>query len=235
MLQKHSGRAALAGQTAQLVELQNNLLRLSRPDALVVRRLANALIPAIFDHPLVDGVATRLGHADSGLLTVPVATATVAEFVMAGAAGRGLQVHQRPGRDLPVGTLLIDAPPERGMDVANALHAFHIQMIKQFTPREFMAEEADWEADRDKMHRLVQHASDQLKYLCSQRRERHYLLFAPKTEDERVWCEALARGIREHYSALAVLELATDHQMRRSEAKLARFLRDLVSRDEPRA
>ncbi|MEN8197976.1 MAG: hypothetical protein ABFS30_15925, partial [Pseudomonadota bacterium] len=88
-------------------------------DARVVGDLVQLVLPAIYDHGVIEAVRTRKYNVDAALLELPAGIRTVAEVIMAGVDRR--KTRYRSDRErFPEGIYSLPLPPEGGFDADGA-------------------------------------------------------------------------------------------------------------------
>ncbi len=92
--------------------------RLGRdPAGEVLTEIIQVVLPAVYDHGVVETVRNACGEVAAELLTLPACYPTVAEIVMAGADRRVASFCDREREeDFPRGKLNLPTPPETGFD-----------------------------------------------------------------------------------------------------------------------
>ncbi|MGH8549831.1 MAG: hypothetical protein ACRERU_14750 [Methylococcales bacterium] len=109
--------------------------RKSPGDARVVADLVQLVLPAVYDHGVIEAVRSRKYDIDAALLELPAGIRTVAEVIMAGADRR--QTRFRSDRErFPEGIYSLPLPPESGFDADGKAfrEAWHKHLINQFGP-----------------------------------------------------------------------------------------------------
>ncbi|MDQ2696678.1 MAG: hypothetical protein M3Z21_15145, partial [Pseudomonadota bacterium] len=108
----------------------------SRTDAAAVTAAIQIILPAVYDHGVVEGVRTARGEAIAAFLTLPAHFPTVAEIIMAGVDRRATLFCPREREDhFPKGRLSLPEPPEGGFDAdgQRALDALNTHLAAKFS------------------------------------------------------------------------------------------------------
>ncbi|MGH7494798.1 MAG: hypothetical protein ACREOO_20695 [bacterium] len=178
------------------------------------------LLPLLYDPGVVESV--RLNLHLGVLFSLPAATAMIAEIIMAGIDRRpALYRKPVPGEEFPVGSPVIELPPECGFSttVPDVANAFDEHLFNKFAP-----------ADRDKVRNLDELrtlVNDELEYIATLKKPfpfRHYFICPqPAREADRHTLMTLEK----HYPQLFFITLTGDSL--RSERKPCRPLRDFFA------
>jgi hypothetical protein len=93
-------------------------LAAAQPEAAqAIADAVRAILPAVYDHGVVETVRSACGDVQAGLLALPAYHHTVAEIIMAGADRRPLELcARRDDNHFPKGRLRLPEPPECGFD-----------------------------------------------------------------------------------------------------------------------
>lgn len=194
--------------------------------AVTIRKVAQWIIPAVFDPGLVESVRAQKADVAAALFVLPAATRTVAEIIMAGADGRRMRCSP-PSQDQhwPEGLFVLPLPPEDGFDNSGEAfkEAFHTHLIQKFT-------DTDMRSHRDRMT-LIRYVSDELVFKAEEEAETWYFIFSPPSDPPRVEIEAEVRALKQDYPAIVFINLSEDQELFRSETRLLRPVRDMLSED----
>lgn len=139
----------------------------------VLDQLLNLVLPHLFDYAMV---ASARQHIQGGVLVrLPIATRTVAEIFMAGTDRRPTSFRQPvSGDDFPVGSRLIENPPEMGLLAQPAEMAATVE--KMLKEKYVSQEDLDKNLPDAEIRRLI---NGELAYLADIRegdRHRHYYI-----------------------------------------------------------
>ncbi len=187
----------------------------------VMEALLGELLPWLYDAGLVESV--RLNLSPGILFSLPAATETIAEIILAGIERRPAAFRKPvPGEEYPIGAPVIELPPETGFALVqdNAVSAFDQHMFNKFVARQ----DRQRVSDPSVLRQLV---NDELRYIATQRminRYRHYFICpAPKFDSEK---STLAL-IQEHYPELIFICLSYESLV--DERELCKPLRDFFA------
>jgi hypothetical protein len=193
-----------------------------------IRKIVNVVLPAVFNHGIVEWVRTCKSELNYATVSVPVATRTVAEIIMAGVDSRAARFRSlSPGETLPEGIFNIPTPPEGGIDEAGDRfeNAFHKQIIDKFVGTEIKSEKRDKQT-------LIGLAADELEYLSKDESRTHYFIYSlPADVSARQICESRIRDLKRCYRSLVFLNLSDDGNLLRQEYQQYRPLHDILLAD----
>lgn len=219
----------------------------TRTDAETIATIVQTLLPAIYDHGVVEAVRNIRGEATASLVTVPAYFPTVAEIIMAGVDRRDtLFCPRKREDDFPKGLLSLPEPPEGGFDPEGkrALAAltrhltgkFSVQSqdkltgaIDDFMIRRFYKPRAG--GPERTPDQKIEAAAKELDYLSKEEGLTHYLLLPiSEDDDSRRVMEATVHRIRQRYPSLLCLSLATDLALETEERRCYRRLLPLLAK-----
>lgn len=190
-----------------------------------VRNIVNVVLPAVFNHGIIEWVRKCKSDLNYATVSVPVATRTVAEIIMAGVDNRAARFRSlSPGEKLPEGIFNIPTPPEGGIDEAGDRfeNAFHKQVIDKFVGTEIRSEKRDKQT-------LIGLAADELEYLSEDESRTHYFVYGLPTDvSARQICESRIRNLKKSYRSLVFLNLSDDGDLLRQEYRQYRPLHDIL-------
>jgi hypothetical protein len=218
-------------------------------DARVLGELVQRLLPILYDHTAVDAVRARVDDPSAVLVGLPVATAYVAEAVMAGADGRETRWQPpRPRREME-GSLCLPNTPNDGIDPngERKLESFreHLRRklcVNQLTEfesafyrclSEFITDDERARFAADEQDELYGAAADELAYLAQQNSRYYYLFQLPREPEHRDQVLATLARLKGKFPAVAFMELALDGKLLRAERKDFRPLQDILNAMEP--
>ncbi|MCP4407994.1 MAG: hypothetical protein GY807_09605 [Gammaproteobacteria bacterium] len=108
----------------------------NKPAVDAVRQVMSTILPAIFDHGIIESVRTQKSAFSCVTVSLPIATKTVTEIVMAGVDRRAAKFHmafdiQKPEKRRLEAAFRIELPPEVGLDRSRSdfINAFHRDLI----------------------------------------------------------------------------------------------------------
>ncbi|MFQ5628367.1 MAG: hypothetical protein ACE5I1_06380 [bacterium] len=185
-----------------------------------MEEILNTMLPLLHDSVLAE--STRLNVELGMLLSLPAATPTIAEIIMAGVDGRPSDFRKPvPGCDFPVGTPAIEIPPESGFSVPDveSNKVFHDHMIDKFAEAE--------KKETSDLNELLGYVNDELEYIAKFKKLFHYrhYFICSKPEDSKALSNL--ELLKETYPQLVFIFLAGGS--RRYERKLSRPLRDFFA------
>ncbi len=216
-------------------------------DARIVAEVLQLILPAIYDHGIIEAVRTRKYDIDAALLELPAGIRTVAEIIMAGVDRR--ETRFRGDRErFPEGSYSLPLPPEGGFDADGEAfrQAWHEHLRNKFMPMDADRLRSAWEdyligrfsaletrARQRERREYIEAAADELDYRAREDGKTYYFLTdSPADEDSRRNLEALIRQLKKDYPAVMFLQLNDDRKLERSEQRLFRPLCDLLPTDE---
>lgn len=93
----------------------------SESDAKVIAAAVQIILPAVYDHGIVESVRNAWGEVNAAFVALPAHYPTVAEIIMAGADRRETLFSPRKDEEeFPKGKLCLPEPPESGFDSEGA-------------------------------------------------------------------------------------------------------------------
>lgn len=220
-------------------------LKSAHPDAArALCELVQRLLPILYDHTAVDAVRDKVDDPVAVLVGLPVATAFVAETVMAGADDRETRWQPpEPGRELE-GQLCLPNTPNCGIDAtgARALESFEVHLraklcvnklsdfdaafcrcLSEFVPAEMRGRLGGRQPVLDAM------AAQRLADLASIKSRYYYLFQLPQADEGRAQALATLARLKNTFQAVAFLELADDGELMAGEWTDFMPLQDILS------
>lgn len=155
-------------------------------------------------------------------LSLPAATRTFAEIIMAGVDRRAASFCKPvPGKEFPMGSREIEVPPESGftLEDRDSHGAFDDHLINKFAPA--------GKQDGLNMTELIDQVNDELEYIAQEKHShecRHYFIFA---ESQKSADHSSMEQLRARYPQLTFVTLSGGSY--RDERKLSRPLRDFFA------
>lgn len=224
-------------------------LKAAHPDeARALGELVQRLLPILYDHTAVDAVRAKVDDPTAVLVGLPVATAFVAEAVMAGADGRETRWQPpHPNRELE-GKLRLPNTPNNGIDPSGerALESFgeHLRRklcvtelddfeaafcrcLSEFVPPEMRARLGDRQPLLNAM------AAARVADLTHTNSRCYYLFQLPKEPEHRAQTLTTLARLKDSFRAVAFLELADDGELMAAEWNDFLPLQDILSAMEP--
>ncbi|MCP4409495.1 MAG: hypothetical protein GY807_17440 [Gammaproteobacteria bacterium] len=194
------------------------------PAVIGVRKVVNVVLPAVFNHGIVEWVRSLKSDLSYATVSMPVATKTLAEIIMAGVDKRAARFRPlAPGETLPEGIFNIPTPPEGGVDESGVRFesAFHEQIIDKFVGMEVRSQKRD-------QNTLIGMAADELEYLSEDESKTRYFIYTLPTDNStRQICENRIRALKSCYPSLVFINLSDDEDQLRQEYKQYRPLHDI--------
>lgn len=219
-------------------------------DARVVADLVQLLLPAVYDHGVIEAVRCRKYDIDAALLELPAGIRTVAEVIMAG-VDRRLTLFRSDRERFPEGTYSLPLPPEGGFDADGKAFraAWNEHLANQFGPADadtlrrawndyMVGRFADMEPRTRQRHRseYIRDAADELEYRAREQGKTYYFLTdAPADEQARRTLRNLIGELKKDYPAVVFLQLNDDQDLERNEKRIFRPLCDLLWKDQEEA
>lgn len=215
------------------------------PKSNPISAVVQAILPAIYDHGVVESVQSIRNNSDLALLTLPASYATVAEIIMAGVDGRETLFCDREGEeDFPKGRLSLPEPPECGFDPdgMKTIAALSQHLEKKFgSPEEFEKAVDDFMVRRfagedvseySKPER-IQLAAVEIEFQAKNNNRTHYLIVTqPEEAQDRGRFENVLRTIRARYPGLICLCLNKDFEIRKADKRNFRPLLELLPKKQ---
>jgi len=213
-------------------------------DAHALGELVQQLLPILYDHTAVDALREKVDDPAAVLVGLPIATAFVAETVMAGVDGRETRWQPPdPKRELE-GQLRLPNTPNSGIDPtgARALESFGEHLRRKLAANELqdfesafyrclsefvpMDQRARLGAQKDDLYDI---AADEVTYLAEENSRYYYLFQLPSDSEHRAQAlETLAR-LKDRFKAVTFMEFADDGKLMRAESNDFRPLKDILS------
>jgi hypothetical protein len=191
-------------------------------------KVAGLTMPVLFNWAVIQYAQRQVSGGQIALVSLPVATKTVAEIVMAGTDKRPAEFRAPAAeREFPVGTLCLPAPPEGGIDPDN-MH-FRKALLTQLCEK-FLSKD-DRDRYRDNEGQLSRLVCVQLEHDLAQYGRRFYFFFDFPSDEStrRIWKVAIDE-LKRLYPPIAFISLETDDDMVREERSLFSSLRDMLWR-----
>lgn len=218
-------------------------------DAMAIADAVQIILPAVYDHGVVETVRGARGETAPALLTLPAFYPTVAEIIMAGVDGREtLFCPLEREDDFPKGKLNLPEPPEGGWDEDGRRAQ---KDLEKHLTRKFCWEQADPLSDAvdDFMvHRFpsrgpagvertqeqkIRAAAREIQYRAEKAGRTHYLIFTqPKDSQDQARLEQTVRRIRKRYPGLMCLSLTPDFAVEDADNLCFRPLLDLLPKKQ---
>jgi len=223
-----------------------DLPRPDAPAAHAIAGIARALVPAVYDHGVVEAVRCACADAQAGLLAVPAFHPTVAEIIMAGADRRPVEVcARRSANDFPKGRLCLPEPPECGLDEdgREALKALETHLTQKLTLGQGDADALEGAADGFIVHRFDRRdgraaartleqrrklAALEIAYQASHGRTHYLILHPPEQAEDADRLHGVAQRLRERYQGLMCIALSDDFDLELAETERFRPFLDLL-------
>ncbi|HEX3019618.1 MAG TPA: hypothetical protein VHP36_04920 [Chitinispirillaceae bacterium] len=202
-----------------------------------IEKLLNLLLPVIYDPGCVE--STRLGVEQGIIHSIPVATRTIAEIIMAGVDNRSASyIKPITGDSYPVGVPLIETPPETGFGLDNEYskqNAFEEHMFMKFIVKEDRYRSVP--AKRTLVNDQLEYISN-LEHISNKVNDsfyRHYFIYQLPPEDSPARNRVLSNieELRKLYPRMLFISLSDSDESLIAERKICRPLKDFfVSRKE---
>ncbi len=218
--------------------------------AQVVSELIQLLLPAIYDHGVIEAVRTRKYNIDAALLELPAGIRTVAEIIMAGVDRRQTRFRSDKER-FPEGVYSLPLPPEGGFDVDGTAfkEAWHQHLDNQFRFADAEKLREAWDdymisrfakleprARQRHSREYVEDVADELDYRARTQGKTYYLLIdVPSEKEARGAVRNLIRELKADYPSVVFLQLNDDRDLERAEQKTFRPLCDLLPKNNEEA
>ena len=216
-------------------------------DTRVITDLLQLLIPAIYDHGVIEAVRNRRFDVDAALIELPAGLRSVAEVIMAGSDRRATCFRDDRER-FPEGIYSLPLPPEGGFDGDGQAFraAWNEHLANQFGPAsapnlreawdEYMVKRfAEMEPRARTRHpsEYVQDAADELEYRAKEQGRTYYFLTdAPANFQARQALRNLIADLKKDYPAVVFLQLNDDRELERKEKREFRPLFDILSKQQ---
>lgn len=220
------------------------------PDAKPIGAIAQIILPALYDHGVVETVRNACGNVEAALLTLPAFYPTVAEVIMAGVDGREtLFCECQSDGEFPKGKLNLPEPPECGFDsdgleTIKALEAhltrkFSWQsadefsntvddfLVKRFPGQSPAGQQRSWE-------RRIEVAAREIRYQAENGRTHYLIVNEPQAAQDRAALENTLSAIRKRYPGLMCFSLDTSDKADDADFGCFRPLLDLLPKRTPR-
>ncbi len=210
-------------------------------EARVLVAALNIILPAVYDHGIVETVRNVRGEANAALVTLPVHYPTVAEIIMAGADRRETLFCDREYEaHFPKGKLCLPEPPESGFDSdgQRAMEALEQHLGAKFCPAR--ADEFEQVVDDFIVSRFyraqpgapertweqkLSGAAREIRYRAEDEGKTHYLMMAePEDREDRQALENVLRRIHQRFPGLMCLSLKQLPEMEADEFESFRRL-----------
>jgi len=214
----------------------------------VLTAIVQTVLPAIYDHGVVETVRNACGEVAAELMTLPACYPTVAEIIMAGADRRAAAFCGREREDdFPRGKLNLPAPPECGYDSdgEEAARALDLHLTGKFSwadPERFAELSAAVDSFMTRRfpgpsrpgvtrtpERRVIEAAREIAYQAKALGRTYYLIVpAPVDPDDKAAFAANLAAIRERYKGLMCISLNVDEDAEDAEWTCFRPLLELL-------
>ena len=214
-------------------------------DAHVVSDLIQFVLPAIYDHGVIEAVRTRKYNVDAALLELPAGIRTVAEIIMAGVDRRKTRFRNDQER-FPEGVYSLPLPPESGFDADGTVfrEAWHQHIDNQFRLADAEKLREAWDdfmisrfakleprARQRHSSEYVEDVADELDYRARTQGKTYYVMIdAPSDKEARGAVGHLIRELKMAYPAVVFLQLNDDRTLEREEKRAFRPLCDMLSK-----
>jgi hypothetical protein len=197
-------------------------------DARALADLVQRLLPILYDHTVVDGLAAQVADPGAVLIGFPVATRCVAEVVLAGAGHRETR-YRPPAPDAELeGVLSLPRAPNSGIDPdgrrtadsfaahlrrklavtdPGAFESAFCHCMREFVPATLRAKHG---MDDDSVLRMAAKQLEDLAGEDSGSNRYYYLFELPPESEARTACVKTIRLLKARFPAVAFLELADD-------------------------
>ena len=172
------------------------------------RQLVYYLLPFVFDQRIIKSINSR---SKFGICTVPVATTTVAEIIMAGVDNRAVEyVFQENLHEELCGENNIKSQIEHSPNLGICADSDHVNAatdhlinaycgIKELTKRDKMGRE-----------RLIKRAAGELQRLSDYLSKTLYCIYElPEEPSDREHCIQLLKGLKENFPSLVLMEISS--------------------------
>lgn len=207
-------------------EIAHNVLKTILPgnerSLETLENLLNLMLPLLYDQDIVNSVHSEL--VNSTFVRLPVKTRTVAEIIMAAVGGRRASYRKPVGGDSwPVGSTLIEPPPETGFSdpQRGLVAAFDQFMLEKLVDAE------DRDADLNILRELI---NDGLAWIAKkfggEDSYRHYFIHEQKDNRE---VKHEMETLKNAYPQIIFVVLAGDPGLLPHERRLARPLRAILA------
>jgi hypothetical protein len=209
-----------------------------------ISEVARLLLPALYDHGVVENVRSACGDVEVALLSVPAHLETIAEIVMAGADRRAAEFCvRRPERSYPKGVLCLPEPPEGGFDEdgTEALQALEKHLHGKFSTAgaqsferavdDFIIRRFDPRSDADEQRKFEQRrqlAAIEINRQADIGRTHYLILRSPEDAATHAGLQRMVRALRERYRGLMCIELSRAFELELAEKQRFRPLLDLL-------
>ena len=216
-------------------------------DAVPISELVQTILPAIYDHGVVESVKCACGDVAVALLTLPAHYPTVAEIIMAGVDGRETSFCERRRDDeFPKGKLCLPEPPEcgfdaDGMETIKALDAhlrkFSWQAAEAFSSDvdKFMVKRFPGPLPGDQQpswERRIQVAAREIRYQAMNGQTHYLIVSKPQTGQDGAILENTLAAIRKRYPGLMCLSLDASDEAEGADFESFRPLLDLLPKTQ---
>jgi hypothetical protein len=179
-------------------------------DMEVVRQAVNTILPTIFNNGIIESVRIQKSDLSSVTVSLPVATKTVTEIVMAGvdrraAIFRTIFDRKRQGKRRLKAALSIELPPEVGLDSTGKdfIAAFHNHLIKECDVEEDLVQNQEIPDDE-----LIGATSDELEARSKYDHQTYYYIYAlPKNEVANQYYSDIIGKLKNVYSSVVFINL----------------------------
>jgi hypothetical protein len=194
----------------------------------VLKRVAQWVIPTVFDPGMIKWLQERRTDLAAAFVSLPAATRTVAEIIMAGMDVRRTSIPPRSKDKLwPEGPFGLPMPPESGVGNQGQAfkEAFDTHLIAAFT-------DSTMRAERNR-EALIKYVANELEYRAEQEAETWYFIYSPPSNVPEIsGIDAAIEELKKQYQSIVFIRLRQDDDLFLSETRLLRPVRDLLSDED---
>jgi len=203
------------------------LLALEKKEsARTVKRFVYFILPIVFDQEVIDTISSKSQYE---VCTVPVATTTVAEIVMAGVDGRPAQyilqedLHAELCGENNL-TNHLKHPPNLGMSGVSQ----HVKVVADHLVNEYCGIKDLAKRKTITSERLIQRAAGELQRLSKYSSRTLYCVYQlPEDTENRQHCILLLEALKKDFPSLIMMELSDDEAVEDDEYETYHLLRKI--------